>query len=172
MKVKFEKKCWFRFSSPVEIRNSASLPLQILLFVNVYLAPIWMVSSLQFFYVYAQDETAKHNQIVLGAVLFVIACPLEICRLCLGYSGNLREDVRFILYLCVYVVVFEAPYKLHMYRENSSSAVKKAFVHCVSTEQRWFKWFFIVFDIFLIFAIFFFDFLKTKFPNTNRSRKF
>lgn len=62
-----------------------------------------MISLLQFFYVYAQDETAKHNQIVLGAVLFVIACPLEMFRFYLGYSGNLRENVRLI------------PYKFHMF---------------------------------------------------------
>lgn len=42
---------------------------------------------------YALDEAAKHNQIVLGAVLFMIAGPLEICRLYLGYSGNLKENV-------------------------------------------------------------------------------
>lgn len=46
---------------------------------------------------YALDEAAKHNQIVLGAVLFMIAGPLEICRLYLGYSGNLKENVIFAL---------------------------------------------------------------------------
>lgn len=39
------------------------------------------------------SESGKHNQIVLGAALFVISAPLEICRLYLGYSGNLREKV-------------------------------------------------------------------------------
>lgn len=55
-----------------------------------------MLSSLQFFYVHTFDESGKHNQVILGAALFLIAAPLEICRLYLGYSGNLRENVRNI----------------------------------------------------------------------------
>lgn len=82
-----------RFIFNTEIKNSASLTLQILLFLNVYLCPFWILSSLQFFYMHAFDESGKHNTILLGAALFVIAAPLEICRLYLGYSGNLREKV-------------------------------------------------------------------------------
>lgn len=81
-----------------ETTQSSSLTLQILLFINVYLVPIWMISSLQFFYVHTFDEAGRHNQIVLGAALFLIAAPLEICRLYLGYSGNLRERVRLIFF--------------------------------------------------------------------------
>lgn len=44
---------------------------------------------------HAFDESGKHSTIVLGAALFLIAAPLEICRLYLGYSGNLRENVHF-----------------------------------------------------------------------------
>lgn len=85
----------FTLHYPLEIPNSASLVLQILLFINVYLSPIWMISSLQFYYMHAFDESGKHSTIVLGGALFLIAAPLEICRLYLGYSGNLRENVRF-----------------------------------------------------------------------------
>lgn len=81
----------------IEIPNSACLSLQILLYVNVYLCPIWIISSLQFFYMHAFDDSGKHNTILLGAALFLIAGPLEICRLYLGYSGNLREKVDFII---------------------------------------------------------------------------
>ncbi|XP_055303454.1 transmembrane protein 17-like [Sitodiplosis mosellana] len=77
----------------IEIPNSASLTLQILLFTNVYLSPVWILSSLQFFYMNAFDESGKHNTIILGGALFLIAAPLEICRLYLGYSGNLREKI-------------------------------------------------------------------------------
>lgn len=52
-----------------------------------------MISSLQFFYMHVFDDSGKHNTIILGAALFLIASPLEICRLYLGYSGNLREKV-------------------------------------------------------------------------------
>lgn len=55
-----------------------------------------MISSLQFYYMHAFDESGKHSTIVLGGALFLIAAPLEICRLYLGYSGNLRENVCFI----------------------------------------------------------------------------
>lgn len=48
---------------------------------------------LQFFYMHAFDDSGKHNTIILGAALFLIAAPLEICRLYLGYSANLREMV-------------------------------------------------------------------------------
>lgn len=76
-----------------EIPNSASLSLQMLLFVNVYLCAIWMMSMLEFFYMHAFDDSGKHTTIILGAALFLIAGPLEICRLYLGYSGNLTENV-------------------------------------------------------------------------------
>ncbi|XP_031625195.1 transmembrane protein 17-like [Contarinia nasturtii] len=77
----------------IEIPNSSSLSLQIILFVNVYLSPIWILSSLQFFYMHAFDESGKHNTIILGAALFLISAPLEVGRLYLGYSGNLNEKI-------------------------------------------------------------------------------
>lgn len=49
---------------------------------------------LQFFYMHAFDDSGRHNTVILGAALFLIAGPLEICRLYLGYSGNLTENVR------------------------------------------------------------------------------
>lgn len=96
-------------STRVEIPNSASLSLQILLFINVYLCAFWMMSMLQFFYMHAFDDSGKHNTIVLGAALFLIAAPLEICRLYLGYSGNLREmvchQIFFIFFFFIYFVL-------------------------------------------------------------------
>lgn len=89
-----------------DVPNSASLILQIFLFINAYLAPIWIISQLQFFYMHTFDESGKHNQIILGAALFVIAAPLEICRIYLGYSGNLREKVQSINFNCLFVCFF------------------------------------------------------------------
>lgn len=80
---------------PIEIPNSASLSLQMLLFVNVYLCAFWMMSMLEFFYMHTFDDSGRHTTIILGAALFLIAGPLEICRLYLGYSGNLRENARY-----------------------------------------------------------------------------
>lgn len=87
----------------IEVPNSASLSLQILLFINVYLCAFWIMSMLQFFYMHAFDDSGKHNTIILGAALFLIAAPLEICRLYLGYSGNLREMVCHCIFTLNYV---------------------------------------------------------------------
>lgn len=77
-----------------EILISSSLSLQIALFLNVYLAPIWASLSIYHLYVNADLENNEEDyESVLSVIFLTIAIPLEVVRLYLGYSGNLREKV-------------------------------------------------------------------------------
>lgn len=75
-----------------DVPNGSSLTLQMLLFTNVYAAPIWMASSIYYFHRHAFG-TDEHYEKILAIIFFIVASPLEACRLYLGYSGNLREKV-------------------------------------------------------------------------------
>lgn len=78
--------------SLAEVENNSSLSLQILLFFNVYLAPIWTIFSIYYMYIsYKQHEV--NYEIILSLIFLIIAIPLEFGRIYLGYSGNLRERV-------------------------------------------------------------------------------
>lgn len=72
--------------------NHSSLPLQMALFCNVYALPVWLVIFLCAFYFHLLHIKEIYEHILFVISMFV-ALPLEIWRLYLGYSGNLRENV-------------------------------------------------------------------------------
>lgn len=76
----------------VEVENNSSLSMQIVLFFNVYLAPVWTISSLYFIYITIKQHHSSYET-VLSVIFLILAIPMEYGRLYLGYSGNLRERV-------------------------------------------------------------------------------
>lgn len=62
---------------------------QILLFLNLYLSTVWFFSICVTIY-HLSTETI---QLSFPLICFCIGFPVEILRLYLGYSGNLRNNV-------------------------------------------------------------------------------
>lgn len=67
------------------------LPLQILLYFNVWYAPLWMI-SLIFALVNKFSDLATHYKFIT-ITIYIIMFIVEASRLYLGYEGNLREKV-------------------------------------------------------------------------------
>lgn len=63
---------------------------QIFIFINLYSSIVWCIASVVVLY---KDsfESASFN---FPLICFCIGCPVEGLRIYLGYSGNIRNDVR------------------------------------------------------------------------------
>lgn len=105
----------------LEIPNNSSLLLQMALFCNVYIFPVWFASLLCMFYTHYLDINLIYEK-VLATIMFCVACPLEIWRLYLGYSGNLLE-------------------KVSISRMNKAELVTKLEHYFADSRLRWFSHF-------------------------------
>ncbi|KAJ6634906.1 Transmembrane protein [Pseudolycoriella hygida] len=76
-------------------RTHTNLWLQILLFLNVYFSPVWIVSSVYFYWSQQFIVTPVEEILTISAI--TVGIPVEISRLYFGYSGNLREQVKELM---------------------------------------------------------------------------
>lgn len=87
-----------------ESRFQLKLVNQIFLFCNVYTSLAWFVSSCFVLnYKAPMDEDSSLN---FRMICFCIGFPVEVLRLYLGYSGNIRNNVRSIQIKSIYIAVY------------------------------------------------------------------
>ncbi|XP_063705740.1 transmembrane protein 17-like [Culicoides brevitarsis] len=68
-----------------------SLSLQILLFLNVYCAPMWFIAAILSLYYEFDYLSTIHKTLSILSLLLIT--PIECLRLYLGYSGNLKDKI-------------------------------------------------------------------------------
>lgn len=76
-----------------ESRFQLKLVNQIFLFCNVYTSFAWFVSIC--FVLYYKAPVDEESSLNFRMICFCIGFPVEVLRLYLGYSGNIRNNVRF-----------------------------------------------------------------------------
>lgn len=77
-----------------ESRFQLKLVNQIFLFCNVYTSLAWFVSTC--FVLYFETPNDEDSSLNFRLICFCIGFPVEILRLYLGYSGNIRNNVKTI----------------------------------------------------------------------------
>lgn len=82
---------------------------QILLFLNLYLSTVWFFSICVTIY----HLSSEAIQLSFPLICFCIGFPVEILRLYLGYSGNLRNNVSWWLSLS------EAPMTISIFSSST-----------------------------------------------------
>ncbi|CAD7090202.1 unnamed protein product [Hermetia illucens] len=94
-----------------DVQQVSSLPLQIFLFVNVYVSAIWLVVHGN--YVYEMVNTFGMIQRTLTIMASVIAMPGEVLRLYLGYSGNLGGKISDLAGFWILSTLVQLPIQLY-----------------------------------------------------------
>lgn len=86
----------FRIMWIKESRFQLKLVNQIFLFCNVYTSLAWFASSC--FVLYYKAPMDEGSSLNFRMICFCIGFPVEVLRLYLGYSGNIRNNVRSTVY--------------------------------------------------------------------------
>ncbi|XP_077292766.1 transmembrane protein 17A [Arctopsyche grandis] len=68
-----------------------SMPLQMFLFLNVFMFPFWIVTTIIFLYL--KFQCLGHLTQFLSITVFIMIIFIELMRLYLGYTGNLSEKI-------------------------------------------------------------------------------
>ncbi|XP_057686927.1 transmembrane protein 17A isoform X3 [Corythoichthys intestinalis] len=101
------ERCDLSPSRAVANEVSCNLPLQMLIYFNLFYLPLWCLSSvcmLEIKFVYLPGY--YQGLLITGIVLVTI---LELLRLYLGYFGNLEENVPALSCFCVLTFAFQLP---------------------------------------------------------------
>ena len=72
----------------------SSLPLQVLLYFHWRFSILWII--LHSILMYNKSNNVNDFERIVITVTFLIWCVIEIFRIYLGYSGNLREQESYI----------------------------------------------------------------------------
>ncbi|KAL7300791.1 transmembrane protein 17-like [Trichogramma pretiosum] len=103
----------------IQNRVQSSLPLQIVLFLNVYYFPVWVL-----FLIYYLDakyyELSEFYKFVSVAVSLTVVC-LECTRLYLGYLGNLGERIPELASFWLISTLLQLPLELFLVFDRNST---------------------------------------------------
>ena len=95
----------------------ASLSLQMSIYFNSYLAPIWIISQiLSLRLKFDKLESEIHS--FMASISLIILIAIELPRLYLGYFGNIMEKTRFLLAFVLLSVLIQFP--IHIFRLTST----------------------------------------------------
>ncbi|XP_061672037.1 transmembrane protein 17A [Syngnathoides biaculeatus] len=97
---------------------ACDLPLQMLIYFNVFYFPCWWLSSICMLEVkFAYLPGYYQGLLITGIVLITL---VELLRLYLGYFGNLQENVSALSCFCVVTFLFQVPVLLFMVTDEAA----------------------------------------------------
>ncbi|KND01388.1 uncharacterized protein SPPG_03199 [Spizellomyces punctatus DAOM BR117] len=79
--------------TPIDGPISSNLPLQVLLYFNLWMFPFWAIGMVITVHWKMKSFMLRSFHRFMIGFLLAVFIPVEIARLWLGYSGNLRERV-------------------------------------------------------------------------------
>ncbi|XP_061526997.1 transmembrane protein 17A [Phycodurus eques] len=97
---------------------ACDVPLQMLIYFNVFYFPCWWLSSVCMLEVkFAHLPGYYQGLLIAGIVLITLG---ELLRLYLGYFGNLEENVPALSSFCVLTFLFQLPVLLFMLTDEDA----------------------------------------------------
>ncbi|XP_077456037.1 transmembrane protein 17A [Stigmatopora argus] len=101
------ERCDLSPSRSVASQVSCDLPLQMLIYFNVFYLPLWCLSSVCMLEVKFTYLPGYYQGLVITGIVLVTI--VELLRLYLGYFGNLEENVPALSFFCVLTLAFQLP---------------------------------------------------------------
>ncbi|XP_050087987.1 transmembrane protein 17-like [Anopheles aquasalis] len=69
----------------------SDLWVQLMIHINIYFAPVWLVAAVVC--LYYEFENINSIEQTLSILTLIVSAPLEVARLYLGYTGNLKSTI-------------------------------------------------------------------------------
>lgn len=92
-----------------EMEYATSLPLQIILYFNVYFSIVWIIGTSLLWPVLLSRAQQSDVWIILILFAFIMLVIFEIIRLYLGYLGNLQERVPELTGFWLLTLIIQTP---------------------------------------------------------------